>query len=408
MLAAAACRRLGLSYRVRKLPCWRWVPEPGENAAKKFSRVKTHLNYFKRQGSVEFAVLKDPSEWQAFADPFYRQHSLRQLQTSRDVSFDDARKRRFYEALFLSGFAPMHVTACRVNGRMIAGHVGLAWRGVLMLGAPSISLEDEQRSPALILISWIIQNAAQLGLTGFDLTVGDFEFKRRLGNRLVELPLVEIYRRRTDYVRDRALDGARRSAKRTFDALLGPGAWESRIKSAAAALRHHKARLGEVGLRRALAEAAAYTPGAPPACVTYQASRTAVAGQPLADGSELHDNTIDDLLLVEDPRPSIRSALNGCARAYARRRAAGDTLHTLVRDGRLAAWCYSRRGGDRDRDLIVDQVTAPGGGADAAVLVRALARAAADAPRLRVIVAEDARSVRSALGGLGLRIMGNG
>ena len=63
---------------------------------------------------------------------------------------------------------------------------------MLMLGPPSIRLEDEQRSPAVILLSWIIQNAESLGLKGFDLTIGDSDFKKRLGNQCVQLTMVEL------------------------------------------------------------------------------------------------------------------------------------------------------------------------------------------------------------------------
>ena len=158
-LVAEVCRKLGFKYTQSHQPCWRWVPEPGENLHKKFSRVRTHLNHFKRQGEVRFDLITDPAAWAHFRGEFIQQHSLRQLQAAREVSFDDPRKQALYDTVFAEGEVRLHVTACRVNGRMISGHVGMLWRDVLLLGAPSISIEDEHRSPAVILMAWIIQNA---------------------------------------------------------------------------------------------------------------------------------------------------------------------------------------------------------------------------------------------------------
>ena len=172
--------------------CWRWFPIEGENLNKKFSRVKTHLNHFKRQGEVTFDVITRPEDWQRFRDEFFQQHSLRQLQAGRDVSFDDERKQNFYDRLLADPLVKAHVTAFRVNGRLLAGHVGLVWRDVLLLGAPSISIEDEGRSPALILISVDYSEFAGIGIEGFRPDIGDSEFKRRIGNQRFELQTIRF------------------------------------------------------------------------------------------------------------------------------------------------------------------------------------------------------------------------
>src|SRR5688572_4441719 len=192
-LVADVCKARGLRYTLHPQPCWRWFPVDGENLNKRFSRLRTHLNALKREGPVNFEVISKAPDWTAFSREFFRQHSLRQLQAGRPLSFHDPRKRRHYDQLFGSADSAMHVTALRVGDRLTAGHIGFAWRGVLMFGAPSISIEHEQRSPSLILLSWIIQNARELGLAGFDMTIGDGEYKKRLGNQCVDLALVHVY-----------------------------------------------------------------------------------------------------------------------------------------------------------------------------------------------------------------------
>lgn len=400
-IAAAVSRGLGVKHAAQYQPCWRWFPQPGENLQKKFSRVRTHLNHFKRQGDVTFDVITHPSEWAAFRDEFVQQHSLRQLQAGREVSFDDPRKRQLYDTLFADREVQLHVTACRVNGRMIAGHVGLVWRDVLLFGAPSISLEDEHRSPAVILMTWILQNASQLGLAGLDLTIGESEFKRRLSNRCVGLTMVEIYGRDRDYYVDRARANAVRWSRRAAERLLGDDGWEKRVKPAAAAARYKWQRFGELGPRAAVAKAASHVLGQPAKEITYSVAPDALTSAREGRPAEMHQNRVEDLLLWNGRSPGTAAALNACARSYARNRAAGHALHTLVADGRLLAWCYT------------DQLSIHGIGGAAEwdegtyeTLIRSVAgaRFGEGATAVRVMVPESARPLRRALGRLGFRI----
>jgi len=410
-LVAGVCRELGLRHATRHQPCWRWFPQPGENLQKKFSRVRTHLNYFKRLGDVSFDVITDAAGWASFCEEFYRQHSLRQLQASREVSFDDVRKQRLYDAVFTSPEIATHVTACRVNGRMISGHVGLVWRDVLMLGAPSISLEDEHRSPAVILMTWIIQNAAQLGLAGFDLTIGESEFKRRLGNQCVELTTVDVFGRSRDFylrsARARVVD----SARRAVESVAGEGAWKHRIKPVAASLQYKRKRVAELGLLGTLGKAISAVPGHPPREMVL--SMTKDACLPLDTESDpapyqLHDNRLEDLLLWGGTSASTSSSIAACAAAYGRNRAAGHTLHTLVADGALAAWCFGHADEAGREAVVYDVAGAPEFSDRRAceILVRRVVdrHFGAGISRARVVLLEEQRTLRRALGAAGFRV----
>jgi CelD/BcsL family acetyltransferase involved in cellulose biosynthesis/GNAT superfamily N-acetyltransferase len=342
-IAEALCRAQRLPYTFRRHPCWRWFPPPpAKPSAQKF------LNWYKRNGTVSFDVIDDTSTWERFRETYYRQHSLRQIQAGRQTSFDDARKAAFYEALFRSPDVRCHVTAFSLNGEMLAGHFGYVWRGVLLLGPPSIRLEDEQRSPAVILLSWIIQNAAPLGLAGFDLTIGDSDFKRRLGNQCVELTMIEIHRSRRAYYAQGARDGIVALAKACFERLAGPGTWRTKVKPAAAWLSYKRERIAEMGIvqsvRVALGAVLATIYERRDGLVYAIAAADLRPVEPaLAPGDtfDVHDNQIDDLLLWNGSSPSTASLLTHCARTYARNRHAGRTLHTIVVGGRLAGWGYS-------------------------------------------------------------------
>ncbi|HVL69613.1 MAG TPA: GNAT family N-acetyltransferase [Vicinamibacterales bacterium] len=339
-LVAEACRMRRVPFTSWEQPCYRWFPADGENLNKKFSRIRTHLNHFKRLGTVAFDVITNPDEWARFRTAFFQQHTLRQLQADRTVSFDDPRKQRFYDRLFDSAAFQTHVTALRLDGELLSGHVGLVWNDVLMLGAPSISIEHEQRSPALILLSWVMQNASDLGLKGFDLTVGDTEFKRRLGNQCVSVTMLEVYGRRRDFYRRRLRDRAVAVAKRAVAKVAGEDAWKRRVRPwiDAALERGAGGRLAEVLARlrgrrtdNAAVETWEITPGDLP---VIEADRGEVIAW------QMRENRIEDLLMPSGTAASTERAIRECARSFARRRAAGGVFTTLIAGDQLAAWCF--------------------------------------------------------------------
>lgn len=342
-IVARLCAARGLLHTVRHQPCWRWFPPaPAKPSAQKF------LNWYKRNGAIAFEVIDSEPAWQRFREDYYRQHTLRQIQTGREKAFDDARKAALYEELFHSRDVQHHVTGFFHNGQMLAGHFGYVWRDVLLLGPPSIRLEEEQRSPAVILLSWIIQNAESLGLKGFDLTIGESDFKKRLGNQCVELSMVEIHAGKRGYYAQAARDAIVNGAKRVVERVAGPESWKSKVKPAAEWLAYKRERLAEMGVAEALRTGA----GEVLSRVYDRREGLVYAMRPaelrsmepkLAAGEtfDVHDNCVDDLLLWNGSSPNTASLITHCARIYARARHAGRSFHTVVVNGRLAGWGYS-------------------------------------------------------------------
>jgi GNAT superfamily N-acetyltransferase len=289
-----------------------------------------------------------------------------------------------------------------VDGRMRAGHFGYVWRGLLMLGPPSIRLEDEQRSPAVILLSWIIQNAQSLGLKGFDLTIGDSDFKKRLGNHCVQLTMVEVHGSSARYHLQAARDGVVSMAKRVADRALGDGAWKGRVKPAVEELAFHCARLrqlGPAGALRDMTSAASrwiYDPGVERVYVLTTESVAAAAAPSLT--ACVRENSVEDLLRARAASPTIARAMTACARSYARLRNTGHTLHTLLVDDALAGWCYSSTAGLQDVFVL------PGFSVAAATrLLRGAAAAqfSRGATQLRVTIAGEDSMLESAAAATG-------
>ena len=341
-LIAEACARRGLKYLVGHQPCYRWFPPAGKPSAQKF------LNWFKRQGSVTFDVIDGEDAYTNFRNEYYKQHTLRQVQADRPRAFDDHRHTRFFDDLFRSPEFQTHITAFRWNGELLAGHFGFLWRDVVYLGPPSIHLEHEQRSPAVILLSWIIQNAESLGLRGFDLTIGDSDFKKRLSNHCVQLTTVEVFPQRPTYLLRVGRKRAMEIVKATVARVAGPDAWKQRVKPFGERLEYKLARMREEGVR---ASAVAAASRAVTAVFERRVGHVYAIGpdgvRPIeprlnpGDAVEFHENRVDDLLLWDGASLTTRSDITHAARIFARSRNAGRTMHTVLINGRLAGWGYS-------------------------------------------------------------------
>jgi CelD/BcsL family acetyltransferase involved in cellulose biosynthesis len=335
-------RKHGLHTFVRHQPCWRWFPPPpAKPSAQKF------LNWYKRHGEVSFQVVTSVADWHQFKCEYYDQHSLRQLQAARGTTFSDARRTAFYDALFSEGEVECHVSAFRFNSRMLAGHFGYVWRNTLLLGPPSIHLEEEQRSPAVILFGWIIQNASRMGLAGFDLTIGESSFKARLGNECVQLTTVELHRGRGRHLARLARRQVMTTAKRVVTKVGGDTAWNRSTTHFSSFWRGLQASLAEEGVGTTVIRGARIA-----RALFVDARRTDIyclAPNPSVpprhseffENFEMRDNCIEDLLRLRSTSFNAREARSSCARSYARARARSQSLHTLLVNGELAGWLYS-------------------------------------------------------------------
>jgi hypothetical protein len=357
-LLRSVCDAAGLWLNTRTHPCWRWYPPaPARPNGHKF------LNWYKKHGSVRFEVIKTGEQWRAFRDEYFLHHSLRQLQSGRGQAFDDPARRAFYDDLFESPDVQAHVTALYANDRMVAAHFGKVWRDVLHLGPPAIRLEDEQRSPAVVLLSWIIQNAASLGLAAFDMTIGDTDFKRRLGNRRFELTMVDVFPSRQAFLRFRASRLVVESAKSFVTRMGGENAWKGQfipaLERAGFACRRVRERgvLQSAGLAvRALGHrlyerrvGLVYTVR-PNDYLTH--APTLGAGETW----QVRDNCPEDLLAWNGDSAGTAAVIGQVARNYGRARRAANVAHRARERSSGGLGLLLRTGGQlrTDRDTGCD------------------------------------------------------
>ncbi len=344
-------RKSGLRAIARTHPCQRfWFGEP--TAAMKIAAkesVRRRVNYYKRQGPVSLQRIADGDSWDTIKNAFFDQHSLRQLAVGRPVSFNETRKRVFYDALIKHHPESVHVTVLRAAGKFIAGHYGYVWRGVLYWGASAFDIREEKYSPGQVLIALLLQNASAGGISGVDFTLGTEDFKQRFGNDCVSLPTVEIYARYRQYfirrLRDRVVTGAKIVlAKRT-----GAQKWRH-VTQLGEHLGREAQLLRESGLKVGLARLAQkglagfarknkdliFT-------ATPEQVRPGKLALAPSETCSFRTNEINDLLKCEgasrETERAIAAAVKGVSALYQ----SGRTLHTLLLNDRLAGWGWSDR-----------------------------------------------------------------
>jgi CelD/BcsL family acetyltransferase involved in cellulose biosynthesis/GNAT superfamily N-acetyltransferase len=349
-IVRALCRKgTGARAIARFHPCWRLWFSPDGSTKKLTSKesVRRHISYYKRQGAVALERIRTKEAWDAVKQEFFDQHSLRQLQASRPVSFDDPRKREFHDALLQRGGDSIRVSALRVGGRLLAAHYGYVWKGVLYWGAPAFDVREEKHSPGQILLALLLQEAEASGLRGVDFTLGTEEFKKRFGNSCVDLPSVEIYSGARRYFARRLRDRVVSGAKSATIKVAGAPNWEKSVEGGKAAAAKAR-RAYELGLgdslsrlaRRGLSALGDDRRGlifiATPADVRQVAP--SLVGN---ETSSFHTDEVGDLLRWEGGSRSTASEIETTVKGVADSLRKGHTLHTVLVNDRLAGWGWS-------------------------------------------------------------------
>ena len=332
----------------RSHPGWRWWP--GGDTQSEFLKKKTirqAIKHYERQGPVRLERIDTVEAWHEFRHEFFDQHSLRQLYAGRRPSFNSGMKQSFYDSLMLNSPGAVHVVALRVADRIIAAHYGPVHDKVLYWGAPAFDIREAQRSPGLVLLALIIQDAERLGLRGIDLTIGVEEYKRRFSSSSVTLPTVEIHCGRRRYyaqeLRDRVVSGAKLLVAKT----KRPDAWEQ-AKEHLDRVGERAQRLRELGIKEScirVARRAVAAVGERARWLTLTATPATL--QPvepvLAAGEDcsFHTDELRDLLKWDGPSAETARALVVVVRRAPVDLRKGRTLHTLLVDGHLACWGWS-------------------------------------------------------------------
>jgi CelD/BcsL family acetyltransferase involved in cellulose biosynthesis len=185
--------------------------------------VRRPMNWFRRQGTVRFRHLTTLEEIEEMLPRFFDQHARRWRATGKRSLFEDARQREFYCFLARQTHraAWLLFSVLELEGQPIAFHFGFDYLGTVIWYKPSFEQRYAERSPGLLMIRQLIEDALQRSRQEFDFSIGDEPFKKRFANLERTNIDIALYHSRLAYVTARALVAARRRL----------GAWLRAVRS---------------------------------------------------------------------------------------------------------------------------------------------------------------------------------
>jgi CelD/BcsL family acetyltransferase involved in cellulose biosynthesis/GNAT superfamily N-acetyltransferase len=345
-ILASLAGEFGVRLLNRRHDGWRWwAGESGEEPAKK-KTIRRRINNYRREGELTARTITNREEWDTLKSEYYTQHSLRQLCVGRAVSFDNSEKKAFYDELF--GQPCAHFMVLEFNRKLIAAHFGCLWHGVLYWGAPAFDIREKQHSPMLVLLALGIENRKEWGFpVGVDLTIGDGEMKRRFSTSRVDLPWVELCSRAGDYHRLRSRLFLAGQARQLTN-LIHKDSWETNVKPLAIKFKHRFRKAQEkrlFGSLRQIARKSAELIGDRGCGLVFSMGpEDPQESTPKLNPNEhcdFHENEFADLLCWKGDSLEVSELISEKARLIPELQKKGQTFHTVLINGRLAAWGIS-------------------------------------------------------------------
>jgi CelD/BcsL family acetyltransferase involved in cellulose biosynthesis/GNAT superfamily N-acetyltransferase len=330
--------------RVRGIPRahfgWRYLAANAtpETSPLKNKATKYKLNAYKRNGgTIDVEVIETTEQWAELRETFYAQHSLRQLSAGRQISFDDPRKRRLFDAMFHASTG--HFSVLRANGRPIATHFGFRSGTMLHWGAPAFDIREAARSPSLLLVAMFTMDLARWGLTALDLTIGEGFLKERFSNARVTLPSVDLYPSWRAFAVETARTRLAASVKARPRVVRMAELVSERAEHLLDVVRRHGiARSAALGWRAVKHRMYERSTGLVLTVTPDALQKTAA---PNTGHVRFGTDAFEDLLLWSGADVETAYVLRHAAQDIIANSKAGRTLHTLVVDGRLASLGYS-------------------------------------------------------------------
>ena len=286
---------------------------------------KSKLNQLKQLGSLTFRRVSDPDE--AFKvlnemEPFY---DARQLAISGIAPFhEDPNKAPFYRSLLQSG-GLLHVTEMRLDGRLIAAHIGPINQGQVILGMIAHSPFYAEYSVGTQHILMTAALMSQEGLRALDLTPGG-EYKDRFATMADEVYVLTFFFRDVDAI----IYAFRRMAIACLKHIVST----DRVKAALTALQQKRALIRPVEIPGRLLRRIQKWISHQSEFRIYRVPVSAAI--PVGKRLCLRDS-LDDLLHYE-PSESWQPSRSAFIRTALERLAKGSHVYTMVLDGKLAHW----------------------------------------------------------------------
>ncbi len=163
--------------------------------------LRRHLNYFDKNGGLDFKIFDSLDEAEASLDLFFEQHIRRWDFVNKSSLFCDNRYKEFYRELLQEAWQSgwLFFSCLQFNEHPIAFHYGMDHNSRVIWYKPSFNIDFRTRSPGRILLKYLIEYCVENNKIEFDFTLGDETFKREYTNTVRNNYNIQIFKNKTDY-----------------------------------------------------------------------------------------------------------------------------------------------------------------------------------------------------------------
>lgn len=163
-----------------------------DNTRKKSQRQKE--NKLRREGTLEFDTFTRAADILPKLDEFFEQHIERWQETPSPSLFLEEKNKQFYRQMIdsLDQTGWLRFTLVRLDGKMIAAHLGWFHEGHFYWYKPTFDIKLKDYSPGEVLLKRTIEQAVEDHAEEFDFLLGDEAYKKRFATRTRNLVSLEI------------------------------------------------------------------------------------------------------------------------------------------------------------------------------------------------------------------------
>ena len=147
--------------------------------------LRSRLRRLGRHGHVGFRSARDPDEVRAGLPELVRLHARRWLGQRTATIFSSSPRGRAFYAEACRRYAArglLDLTFLEVDGRPVAGSLGLVERGTFYYYMPAWEPELSAYAPSSLLLAHLIERAHAAGIRRFDFMLGDEPYKAQWAN----------------------------------------------------------------------------------------------------------------------------------------------------------------------------------------------------------------------------------
>ena len=189
-------------------------PEADARLPRKKSLMR-HLNYFRRNGQLEYLSLTTHQDVEPYLDDMFDMHIRRWHNTEIVSQFHDPRQKVFYRDLVRRAADQgwLLFSVLKFNGQPIAYHLGFVREEILTWYKPTFDPDFGKHSPGEVLLKYLLEYCLTNNIREFDFTIGDEKYKYRFSNLVRRTETVIVYRSRSIQLLDELIIRASRFAR---------------------------------------------------------------------------------------------------------------------------------------------------------------------------------------------------